>query len=213
MKLLSVGLARSLWFIDLSELNPGGKDIFTEVVPTLIEDYKFKVYPKPDGDFKEGMKFTNGVFTNRKGDTLGGATLTVWTDGIAADTYSSTKDSDEFLEEALGILPEIGFVYDPAMVRRKAYLSQLNVRCSKDLNILNPKLADFAGKISSVAQIPFGISAIEFWPDQTQLLKPANFSFQKKIGEPPSGDRYWSQAGMPTDKHVELLEELEAILS
>jgi hypothetical protein len=57
------------------------------------------------------------------------------------------------------------------------------------------------------------MAAIELWPDQAQALKPANFSFQRKIGEPSSSDRYWSQAAVPTDRHLELLEELEAILS
>jgi hypothetical protein len=211
MKLVSVGLARSVWFMDVSELNPGGKDIFTEVVPALVQDYSFKIYPQHGGDFKEGMKFVNGVFTASRGDSLTVA-LTVWNDGIAADTYVSTKDSDEFLEEVLGTLPDLGFSYEPTMVRRKAYLSQLSVKSTVDLNVLNPKLVEFAKKISSASQTTYNLSAVEFWPDQTQPIKPANFSFQKKLGESPS-DRYWSQAGMSTSKHLELLEELEAILA
>jgi hypothetical protein len=198
--------------MDISELNPGGKDIFSEVVPTWVEDYKFQTYPKPGGDFKEGMKFTNGLYINARGDTLPVA-LTIWKDGIAADTFSSTNDSDRFLVEALGMLREFGFAYDPEMVTRKGYLSQLTVRCSKDLNVLNPKLANFASALSSVSQTPCEFAVIEFWPDQMQLFKPANFSFQKKMGEPLSGDRYWSQSGTPTDKHLELLEQLETLLS
>lgn len=213
MKLLSVALARAIWHLDTTELNPGGRDLFTELVPALIEHYEFKTYPKAGGDFKEGMKFMNGVYTNRKGDTLN-VSVTMWSDGIVADVGSATKDAEEFLEEAMGMLPELGFEYEPSMVQRKAYLSQLNVRCSKDLNVLNPKLANFAGKISSVSSdVPFGFAVIEFWPDQMLLHKPANFSFQKKQGEPLSGDRYWSQAGLPTDKHLELLNELEILLT
>jgi hypothetical protein len=82
------------------------------------------------------------------------------------------------------------------------------------LSALNPRLAEFASRVSSaVGGTVFDVAAIELWPDQAQALKPANFSFQRKIGEPSNSDRYWSQAALPTDRHLELLEELEALLS
>jgi hypothetical protein len=159
------------------------------------------------------MKFARGVYTNSKGETLA-ASLTLWSDGIAADTYSSTRDSDEFVQEALESLPLLGFAYDPDVVRRKAHLSQVNVKCSKNLNsILNPNILQWARKLSSATQSRFDFSAFEFWPDQAQLVKPANFSFQRKVGESAAGDRYWSQAGLSTDEHLEILEELEALLT
>ncbi len=213
MKLISVGLARSLWFLDLTELNPGGKDIFTEVIPALVDSYKFQVYPQPGGDFKDGMKFSNGVFVNHKGDTLS-IGVTAYTDGVAVDTFSSTKDSDECIAEIMELLPEVGFAFEPAMIKRKAYLSQLIVRCSKDLNALNPKFVEFSQRLSAAHNgMAFGVCSLEFWPDPTHPTRPASFSFQKKAGEPLSGDRYWSQAGMSTEEHLKLLNELEAILA
>jgi hypothetical protein len=141
--------------------------------------------------------------------------LTIYSDGIAADTFSSTTDSEEFLTAALENLPEIGFAYDPAMVRRRAYLSQLNVMCSKPLSALNPKLNDFGARLSSSIEgnLEFAFAGIEFWPDQTKVFKPSTFSFQRRIGDPFSDSRYWSQAPVPTGRHLELLQELEAILS
>jgi hypothetical protein len=213
MKLLSVGLARALWFLDTNELNPGGKDTFTHLFPSLLEDYKFRTYPKQGDDLSEGLKFTLGEWVRDDGTVLP-LNVTIFKDGIAADTWSSTKDSEEFLEAVLAELPELGFAYDPEMVRRKAYLSQLNVKCSKQLHALNPGLIEFAGRVSSaVGGTAFDMVAMELWPDQTQALKPANFSFQRKIGEPLNSDRYWSQAAVPTDKHLELLEYLETLLS
>jgi hypothetical protein len=110
------------------------------------------------------------------------------------------------------MLPDLGFAYDTSMIRRKGYLSQLHVKSSVDLGVLNPKLTEIASKLSLISHIPFSVAAVELWPDQTQSNKPANFSLQRKIGEPPSSDRYWSQAGMPTDKHLQLLEEIETLL-
>jgi hypothetical protein len=214
MKLLSVALARSVWYLDTGELNPRGKDVFAHLISALIEDYKFNIYPKAGEDFSQGMKLMQGQFVKEDGTVLT-VNLTIFTDGIAADTFSSTTDSDDFLSDALGGLPEIGFEYDPSMVRSKAYASQLNVACSKQLGALNPKLNDFATRISSgVSGNPaFGFAAIEFWPDQSQRFKPVSFSFQRRIGDSLSDNRYWSQAPMQTEQHLELLEELETLLS
>ena len=213
MKLLSVGLARALWFLDVNELNPGGKDIYKHLFPALLDDYKFKTYPKAGDDLGQGMKFMNGEFVRRDGSVLT-VNCTVYTDGISADTYSSTNDSEELLEEVLTSLPQLGFAYEPQMVRGKAYVSQVHVRCPKPLRTLNPKLVEFANRVSSaVGGTVFDFSAVEFWPDQTLVLKPANFSFQRKIGDPHDSDRYWSQAALPTDEHLELLEEFETLLS
>jgi hypothetical protein len=212
MKLLSVGLARALWFIDMNELNPGGKDVFIHMFPAILDDYKFKTSPKPGENFKDGMKFTSGEYIKDDGTVLQ-VSVTIYHDGIAADTYSSTKDSEDFLEEALSKLPPLGFAYDPEMIRRKWYLSQVNIKCSRPLHALNPRLVEFANRISSAVGIGYGMDAVEFWPDQRLASKQGNFSFQRKIGEPPGSDRYWSQAAVPTDKHIELLEEFEALLA
>ena len=212
MKILSVGLARAIWLMDINELNPGGKDVFTHLFPALLEDYKFKTAPVAGGDFKDGFKFIGGEFIKDDGTVIG-LNVTVFSDGIWADTFSSTKDSEAFLEEALSELPALGFAFDQEMIRRKAYLSQVTVKCERALESLNPKLTEFADRLSSaVGGTRFNMYAIELWPDQTLVHKPANFSFQRKVGEPLESNRYWSQAGVPTEKHLELLQELEAIL-
>src|SRR5882724_7314319 len=98
MKLLSVGLARALWFIDINELNPGGKDIYTHLFPSFVEDYKFKTFPKQGDNLSDGMKFTLGEWVKDDGTVLT-VNVTVFSDGIAADTFSSTKDSEDLLEK------------------------------------------------------------------------------------------------------------------
>jgi len=213
VKLLSVALARAIWFMDVNELNPGGKDIFAHLFPVLLEEYKFKTFPRPGEDFKDGMKLTGGEFIKDDGTVIA-LNVTIYTDGIAADTYSSTMDSEAFLSEALDDLHGLGFAFASDMVRRKGYVSQINVRCSRPLRALNPRLSEFANRISTaVGGTSFNMAAIELWPDQSLVNKPANFSFQKKIGDPPDSDRYWSQAGVQTETHLALLEEFEAILS
>ncbi len=214
MKLLSVALARSLWFVDVSELNPGGKDIFAHLLPALVDDYRFKVFPTEGEDFSQGIKLQQGEFVKEDGTVLS-LNVTIFQDGIAADTYASTEDSDDFLEEAFQGLSDLGFVYDPGMIRRKAYLSHVNVTCAKPLSLLNPKLDDLAIQISSAlgGSPAFGFAAIEFWPDQTQVYKPSTFSFQKRVGDHFEDNRYWSQAPLPTNEHLKLLDDLETMLN
>jgi hypothetical protein len=214
MKLMSVSLARSAWLFDLTDINPGGKDIFTHLIPPLLEDYKFKTHPKPGEDFSSsGMKFTQGEFVKEDGTVII-VNLTIWKDGVWADSFSSTSDSDEFIKAVSLALPELGFAFDPEMVNTKLYLSQLQVRCDKALSALNPRLSDLAEKVASAGggETKFAFSGIEFWPDQTKTVKPAVFSFQRRVGDPFSSNRYWSQAALSTSKHLELLDELEAIL-
>jgi hypothetical protein len=213
MKILSVGLARVMLSFDTTELNPGGRDIFRYLVPAIAARCNFKSYPKPGDDFSQGMKFLKGEFLKEDETTLE-VSCTVFSDGIAADTSSNTNDSHELLSAILGILPEIGFFYSPEMVRRIFYNSQLNVRCDKPLHALNPKLADFSNRLSAaIGGTVFDVSAVELWPDQSQVIKPVNFSFQQKVKEPHGSGRYWSQAALPTDKHIEFLNEFEALLS
>jgi len=212
MKLLSVPLARIVWSLDVSEINPRGKNIFSDLVPTLIDAYGFKKCPEEGGDFSKGMIFGQGTFTNHNSDEVQ-VGLTLWSDGIAADTYSNTNDSDEFLNGLIEILPQEGYVFEPAMIQRKAYNSHVIVRCEKHLSSLNPCLDEFSRKLSAAInpKVVFEPAAIEFWPNQES--KVANFSFQRKTGADFSDNRYWSQSALPTDKHLELLQDLEDILS
>jgi hypothetical protein len=214
MRLLSVQLARTVWSFDVAETNPRGKNIFSDLVPTLIDTFDFKKYPEEGGDFSKGMVFTLGSFTNRNNDEVQ-VGLTIWSDGVAADTYSTTADSDEFLDQVVKLFPELGYSFEPPMIQRKAYNSQLLVRCEKHLSALNPRLSEFAKKLSEASgnETIIEPAAIEFWPDQNQVQKTANFSFQRKSGAAFADNRYWSQAGLSTEKHLELLGDLEAILS
>jgi hypothetical protein len=161
---------------------------------------------------RKASKFSRGEYTNKDGDRLV-VELTIFNDGIVADSYGSTQYCDDFLTEISEMLPNLGFVFDPEMVRSKFYLSQLFVKCSDRLVAISEKMAAFGDRISAMVGQHFGFSAFEFWPEQTQTLKPANFSYQLKTGDPFSSSRRWSQAALPTDKHLELLQELETILS
>lgn len=218
MKLLSVNLARSLWFIPTLELNPKGLNLYPVIIPLLLDTYKFKKYPLDKDVFDEtaGVKFESGEFTSINGNQII-INLTIFSDGLMVDTRSSTKDSDAFLKEILTRLSEtFNLPNYEQIIRRKGYNSQLYVNTNKSIEFLNPKLSEISEYLSNNVEgfdVKYEAGGITFWPDQINANKPINFSFERVLNIPFSENKYFSAAPLETEKHLDLLDKLEPILS
>lgn len=223
MEVLSVLTARALWFVELRDVNPRGIALQRTLLPALAERYRFTTYPydKPDNhptDDAPGFRFREGEFTNSEGVQII-VNLAIHDDGIVADTRSSTKDSEVFLTDLLQwAVKEFGLVFRPDMVHRKGYLSELNVSPSVPLNSLHPGLDKIATRLSSLVSTPDYPVHYEpagiFWSgDPTLELKPAAFRFERRLDAPFATNRYYTQAPLQTDQHLELLDELEELIS
>ena len=214
MKLLSVGLARSIWFCHIFDFNPKGKSLFP-FAPILINTYKFKGFPSATEipDFNKGVKFEEGEFKNSEGDVVV-VNFTIFTDGFVADTRSSTKDSDDFLSEVLTRLSEdFGLPHYEQVLKKKAYNSQLHVTTDRSLELINPKFKELSRYLSDNLSCPFEVGGISFWPDQAMAMGLPPFTFERALNTPFAEKRYYSSAGLQTEKHLELLERLEVILA
>src|SRR5580704_17868259 len=102
MQLLSVGLARSIWLFDINELNPTGKSIFPDILAWLGEEYCFQTFPRAIAEIdkeKKGYLFKTGEFQTGA-DTIN-VNLSIFGDGIVAETWASTGKGDSFLEDIL----------------------------------------------------------------------------------------------------------------
>lgn len=219
MKLLSVNLARSLWFCSTAELNPRGLNLYPIIIPLLLDLYKFKKYPseKEVHDETAGVKFENGEFISTDGMPIV-INLIVFTDGLMAETRSSTQDSDAFLTEILTRLSEdYNLPHYEQIIRRKNYISQLYVETNKSMESLNPKLREISKYLSNnvvgFGEATFEVGGISFWPDQRNAIKPINVSFERVLNVPFSENKYFSAAPLQTEIHLELLDKLENILS
>lgn len=220
MKFLSVQRARSIWFVHLVELNPFGRSL-VPMIPSIVDRYKFQIFPtKPEElDLSKGVKFIAGTFQKDPQHDIA-VDLTIFNDGLVADTRSSTEDSDAFLNEYLTwIATEFGLVPYQEVLRSKAYLSELWVKTDKHLNSLNPKLENFAKRLTSLIAghqnrpIAFETTGITFWTDPVSVNPPGAFRFERAENIPFGEHRYYSTAPLQTEKHVKLLNELETILS
>ena len=103
------------------------------------------------------------------------------------------------------------------MVRRKAYLSGLHVRSERRLAALNPRLDELASRLKSLlptspGATPFEATAITIGPDPDASDKPGAFRFERAVGAAWSENRYYSQAPLETDVHLEVLNEFEDLL-
>ncbi|MGA8573757.1 MAG: hypothetical protein ACLP7A_14420 [Desulfobaccales bacterium] len=219
MKLLSINLARSLWFFNLLEINPKGLNLYPIIIPILVDSYKFKQYPSVNDvvDETKGVKFEYGEFINRGGNALI-INMTIFNDGITAETRSSTNDSDAFLTEILTRLSqELQLPFYKEILRKICYASQVYVTTNKALELINPKVKEISKYLSNNAsgfeEISFELGGLTFWPDQKYTNKPFNFIFERILNVPFSENKYYSAAPLSTDKHLELLNKLERILS
>lgn len=219
MKLLSVNLARSVWLGSVSDFNPKGANLSNTLFPFLMTTYQFKKFPSYTelSDLNKGIVFEGGMFKLNNEDYPITVGITFYSDGIVAETASSTAHCDAFLVDVFNRFFEIFKIphYD-SIIRKIVYLSQVFVTTEKSLEILNPKLAQISQYLSENVEqgaMIFQCGGIIFFPDQVNKVNPATFRLERAVNIPFSENRYFSAAPLATDKHLELLEKLESILS
>jgi hypothetical protein len=220
MKLLTIGLARTQWWGHMADFNPKGIAFYPLIMTFLIKTYKFKIFPDPTKIPAPGvgLKFERGEFAVKE-DFLTDVALSVYNDGLTADTYSSTDHSDAFLLDVWTHFTEIFKSPDyNEVIRKKTHLSQLYVSTDKSLQTVNPKLRDFAQLLSVTIsneqpEAFYELGGVSFWADSVAGISATPFAFERAMNVPFSENRYYSAAPLQTGQHLELLDRLEDILS
>ncbi len=217
MERAAVILARCIAFVETYDLSPVGRVFFPDLVKELVSRYQFQKFPKEFSDFDEnkGIEFLEG---KRDDDVIW--RLVIYNTGILLDTRSNTGLSQAIIEEALGWAKEkFGLTYNPGMVSRFAYVSNLTFYSDITLDMLNPALKRLADRITSAVseihkqQIDYQPTSLLIQHDQLKRKSPlAAFTITPRAETPLSDHKYFSEAPLPTDLHWELLEEFEAAL-
>jgi hypothetical protein len=202
----------------MDDFNPTGKKLGPSIRAYLIDTFKFEKYPtRPDQlDDTKGVVFEDGEFKNRK-DEIIKIKLTIFNFGVMGETGSSTTDSDDFLGTFLNQLHEnfkISSYKD--IIKNKNYYGQLYVSTDKQLELINPKLKEISDYLSKNTighgDVHYKLNGLHFWADQLPVVKPPIFTLERQTNVPFSENRYFSAAGLETEKHINLLDRLEAIL-
>ena len=224
MKILQVSGARSVWIFPYSDLNPRGKAVERSANNAIVERYKFSVVPNAES-IAEALKnnttafiFKGGEYQTPSGEIISVA-LSIHNDGLIADTRSSTLDADHFLNDFLTWLSnDFGLLPHGPLVRRKLYVSDLNIQFERPLMLVNPKLEGIsdllADKIKNrVPGLKFEVGAMALWQDPEAPVKTVPFRLERALNVPFSEGRYFSQAPIHTHEHIELLEKIEQTAS
>jgi hypothetical protein len=217
MKRSSIVLARCIGFVETYDLSPNGRLFFTDLVRELVSRYEFQKFPKDYSEFDEtkGIEFLEG----RRGEDVIWR-LAIYNTGVLVDTRSNTTLSREIMEEAfLWAKDTFGLNYEPGMVKRFAYISQVTFYSEGTLSMLNPVLSRIARRVTQAvsefqkAKVDYETATLGIHHDALDRKNQvAGFVVSPRIETPLSEHKYFSEAPLTTDLHWELLEELEAAL-
>jgi hypothetical protein len=216
VQLASVILARTLAYVESSDLNPHGKVFYPDLVQALVERYKFQKFPKAPEEFDEGkgVVFSDGKFGSKVIQKF-----TIFNTLLVLETRSNTSDSEELIHEILtwGV-KKFGLTYTPAMIKHYGYISDLTFY--SDVPLLGAAcqpLIDLAAKtgaaLTDIHKVPFTYQpanlAVGHDPS-TRKNGIAPFTITRRVESPWGDNKYFSEAPLPTDMHIAFLEEFEA---
>jgi hypothetical protein len=223
MRVLKINIARAIWTFPLGDLNPKGYAFSLELINWLKDRYQFQKYPSSAYDLDtetKSLNFAGGKFkiTNEESaqEIYIAVGLSVYNDGLVANTESSTGLSEHFLEEVIDATVKEFALVPPRNIRKKLYYSEMDVQLEKPLILVNPKLELIGEKLRNFRpedpEVHFEFSGLSFLPQRDKQTMISSFGIERKIGSDWSENRYYSRAPLQTDAHLAVLEELEKLL-
>jgi hypothetical protein len=197
----------------------GGRPGLIRLARNLELKYGFLQGPRivSDYNFQTGVTFLEGQF----GETFI-TKLAVHGNGVLAEANASTEAIDDFLEDLISwAAAELGTTFTEVPGSR-GYLSQIEAEFDASLGEAFSEFLQFGKRIAErltsygVNTENFEMSQLAFHCDLTKLTIPKPgpaFILARRDGEPYEGDIYFASAPLNTSDHLNLLKELEEILS
>jgi hypothetical protein len=218
MKLLYVQMAKVIYLFDTRLINPAGLAI-RDLLAAIKDRYGFAKAPIHEHDRTEkgALAFEGGVFFYN--DVSLSVTLTIFSDGLVAETTSDTDNTRAFLEDLRELVIASGYSLPEPSSIREGLVSSVVVETETPLTLLNPKLEVLVKIIEAKTKTLDGkfrdyeLAEISIaTEDSNKALAPASFKFERRIDQPFDLNRYFSQAPLGTKDHMDLLEVFETIL-
>ena len=215
MRFSAIELSRVLAFVDLNELNPYGSISFARIVPKIVEKLEFSSFPKTfeELDESKGIKFEEGAWSG-----IPIQQMTVYNNGFLLDTRNGTDVSLQVLHEVFDWgVAEFGLAVPQDALQRVRYLSRFTFYSGAVAKVgglpvrriaetLSKSIADITGK-----KRPYEIIRIDVDFDRLEEKAPiAPFTIQHRITTPFEDEKFYTEAPLPTDLHIALVEQLEA---
>ena len=217
MRLLEISLARLTTLAETGEINPRNTVSVPDIMAAISARYDFLKIPKTieEFDLSKGITFSHG-----KKDAVNILSLILYRGGTVIDTGSSTQDCEFVLEDLIGWAQElVGVEYSPVRPARKYFLSQLSFHSEMKMDLLNKKFSSLLPRISKLVsshgqqEFKFETTVVSAMPDLSNIrLGPGAFTIDRLANSPYEDGKYFSSAPLPTDDHLQLLQEFETAL-
>jgi hypothetical protein len=209
-------LARTLAYIELADLNPKGKVFLPDLIKEIAERYKFQRLPKFEEREKDGLVFEEGKIGNKVIKKL-----TIFDLLIVLETASNTSDSKQLIEELLVWgAAKFDLNYHPNSITSFGYVSAVTFHSAVRILDVSPalrKIAKATGDAVSEMRkenLPYETTNITIGYDPQARKNPiASFIITRRSETKFSENKYYSEAPLPTDLHVQLLEQYERDLN
>ena len=203
-----------LGYIDARYLVSQKQIYFPDLVREVAQQFNFQKFPQTieEHDLSKGVEFWEGKSGRRVIQKF------VILDGLLVlETTSSTDDSKDILEEILlWAVEKFQINYESGAIKKYAYISDLSffsdaplLRVGTPVEILAKKCTE---SVSEIWQEPVEYQPISLKIGHDPVLRKfgiAPFSIERKGDAKFLENRYFSEAPLPTEVHLKLLEEFE----
>lgn len=214
MRRSAIILARVLGYIEIFDLLSGKQVFFPDLVREIAERYQFQKFPKDiqELDLARGVEFLMGRSGHRAISKF-----VIWDSLMVLETSSNTSDSKALLEEILcwGV-DKFGLNYEPRSIKRHAYISDVTFYSDAPLLTLNLAVRNLSAStsqaLSEIWQEPVQYDSVSLkigHDPTTRRNGIAPFSIERRAEARFSENKYFSEAPLPTDMHLQLLEQFE----
>ena len=215
MKFSAIELSRVLAFVELNDLTPYGSISLAKIVPRLVEKLEFSSFPKTIEQFDEskGIVFEDGLWNG-----IPIQKMTIYNNGIMMDTRKGTDVSLCVVKEIFDwAVTEFGLVVPEYGLQKTRFLNRFTFFSEVLATVGGSPVRRLAESLSQhVAEITgrtrsYEIIRIDIDFDRMEQKVPiAPLTIQRRITSPFEQNKFYTEAPLPTDTHIALIEQLEA---
>jgi hypothetical protein len=218
VKITDVTFGQAVRFLTVSG-HEGGRIYGSNLIHALESRYGFWESPKTvaDYDMTKGVTFLHGVFQRRFVIDK----LQIYNNGVLAEAKLPTDGIDEFIEDLIQWgRTEVEITVNNSDDKR-SYASHVEVYTEMAFRDAFLRLSKIGQTITNMIRSygantnAFDISGFLLDADNGSLPapKPLRFSFERRAGKPHGSGYYFSMASLKTTDHLNVLNELEAIIA
>jgi hypothetical protein len=183
-------------------------------VQRLVERYGFLKSPKTYeeyNDHENGVMFADGTF-----DGFEVSEVRIFANGLLLTTGGSTDVAERLFADIVTVWQAVGLDLVVEMATGPNYISQLVVKSSIDLLLLNAAIDDVIEnwfpkqRVTGELRGPAGIGSVGLFTRGNLEISPIRI--ERLSGAPVETMEFWSQAPLPTTLHMSFLTRWETVL-